>query len=79
MELTVKGDAKEIAALVETLQGRQGRLIRVSGRTASVEDRKQLAEEIRRVLLDQIQDNRSEQSHDPKGPEQNQAEEPLLE
>lgn len=80
MEVTVKGGAKEIAALVLEIQGQQiGRpkqVINVDGSNggSTPEDRHQLADTIRSLLMAQRQGPWQDQKQQPDATEHTQTE-----
>ena len=66
MDITIRADAKEIASLVLGLQGKQEKVITISGaKDQAPEERDRLARVIKKTLLDQSQVNSSRQ---PPGP-----------
>lgn len=75
MEVTISGNAKEIASLVLELQGKPDPQILVTGRKAMLEDRRALVDSIKAAFELQIQDTRSRRQPYPTSPEQTQDEE----
>lgn len=75
MEVTISGNAKEIASLVLELQGKPDPQILVTGRKTTPEDRRALVDSIKAAFESQIQDTRSRRQPYPTSPEQTQDEE----
>lgn len=75
MEVTISGEAREIASLVLELQGKPDPQILVTGRKTTPEDRRALVDSIKAAFESQIQDTRSRRQPYPTSPEQTQDEE----
>ena len=75
MEVTISGNAKEIASLVLELQGKPDPQILVTGRKTTPEGRRALVDSIKAAFESQIQDTRSRRQPYPTSPEQTQDEE----
>ena len=75
MEVTISGEAREIASLVLELQGKPDPQILVTGRKTTPEARRALVDSIKAAFESQIQDTRSRRQPYPTSPEQTQDEE----
>lgn len=75
MQVTISGEAREIASLVLGLQGKPDPQILVTGRKTTPEDRRALVDSIKAAFESQIQDTRSRRQPYPTSPEQTQDEE----
>lgn len=75
MEVTISGEAREIASLVLKLQGKPDPQILVTGRKTTPEDRRAFVDSIKAAFESQIQDTRSRRQPYPTSPEQTQDEE----